>query len=190
MTSEKLQVKRGDLHMTVKMAFNRFLRAELSAQEKKRTCQREGSGVLNHWSLRILKHLPEWEPKLLLEDFNFPEWGKNYRILLCGAKIHLDLIFMCTIKWPSTSSWWFQSGHQEKNGEDSRKHLQFGHVVTVLDTQLAAASVKPIWTLVLVLRGQKKHLKPIPKCCCSHNLSNVIFVIICIQGCMESQQCV
>lgn len=35
MTSEKLQVKRGDLHMTVKMAFNRFLRAELSAQEKK-----------------------------------------------------------------------------------------------------------------------------------------------------------
>lgn len=36
MTSEKLQVKRGDLHMTVKMAFNRFLRAELSAQEKKR----------------------------------------------------------------------------------------------------------------------------------------------------------
>lgn len=36
MTSEKLQVKRGDLHMTVKMAFNQFLRAELSAQEKKR----------------------------------------------------------------------------------------------------------------------------------------------------------
>lgn len=35
MTSEKLQVKRGDLHMTVKMAFNQFLRAELSAQEKK-----------------------------------------------------------------------------------------------------------------------------------------------------------
>lgn len=35
MTSETLQVKRGDLHMTVKMAFNRFLRAELSAQEKK-----------------------------------------------------------------------------------------------------------------------------------------------------------
>lgn len=94
MTSEKLQVKCGDLHMTVKMASNRFLRAELSAQEKKkRTCQMEGSGVLNHWSLRILKHLPEWEPKLLLEDFNFPDWGRNYHsILLCGAEIHPDLI--------------------------------------------------------------------------------------------------
>lgn len=59
--------------MTIKMAFNWLLGAELSAQGKKKTCQREGSGALNQWSLRILKHLSEWEPKLLLEEFNSPE---------------------------------------------------------------------------------------------------------------------
>lgn len=60
MTSKKLQVKCGDLHMTVKMAFNRFLRAELSAQEKKKEDLSDGG-------IRSLK-------SLVAENTKTPSW--------------------------------------------------------------------------------------------------------------------
>lgn len=141
--------------------------------EKKKTCQREGSGVLNHWSLRILKHLPEWEPKLLLEEFNFPEWRMNYsRSLLCGAKIHRT-----SFKLPPKQQLVVQDRVQEKNEEDCPHHL-------------AALLGKPVGTDEGEMGGGKGRREVSSHFLIffwSHNLCVVIFLNICIQGQLESQ---
>lgn len=93
MTSVKLTEKPVISTLKLKWPSTGFWEQNYQLRKKKKTCQRVGSGLLNHRSLRILKHLPKEEPKLLLEEFNLTEWRKNYgRSLLCRAMIHLDLL--------------------------------------------------------------------------------------------------
>lgn len=69
----------------------------ISSGKKKRACQREGSGVLNHRSLRILKHLPEWKPKTFIGRLKL-SWMReesSQRLIAWGEKSILTS-FVCT----------------------------------------------------------------------------------------------